>query len=184
MALKVDFLGPTRQIAVKAGVTDIDIQVDVYSDWKEWVLEDDNSKFLPALRTVGGDPLGAGEFIGRYFLLTNGWQLMPTSGTLDDVLLTGNIFHDDGINILNTFGTNVQLYQNIASSLTVISEVSSSAPAGLTPSQENMLLKLYDVMGLDPTKPLVVTPEARTVTSSISQSIETVGREVTVTRTL
>jgi hypothetical protein len=295
----VIFDGVTRTITVKSGSVDVDVQVDLYSDWKEFVKDGDNAKFLPAFRTVGGDPLVAGLTLGRYFFLTNGWQLRPQSGTADDVVLDGNIFHDDGIDVVETSGSDVQLWQNVVSSLTVISEVSSSAPAGLTGPQEarlnatynatgdttasvdevitsqsfaaadhteiitsqaladterdtiitsqslaqqdhatiilsqsladtdldtiitsqsladserdiiitsqslieqqvqtiiqsgsltalqvNMLVKLYEIMGLDPAQPLVVTPLARTVSSSISQSISQTGDEVTVTRTV
>lgn len=53
---------------------------------------------------------------------------------------------------------------------------------GLTPQQETMLLEIYRLMGLDPTKPLVVTQTNRSAGPEIMQTI--VGNEsiTTVTR--
>lgn len=56
---------------------------------------------------------------------------------------------------------------------------------GLTPEQATMLLEMYKLLGLDPTKPLLVTPTARKVPSDgsfINQTIVTAGSDVTVTR--
>ena len=51
----------------------------------------------------------------------------------------------------------------------------------LTPDQETMLLEMYDLLGLDPTKPLVVTQTSR-VAGTISQSIASNSTQTTVTR--
>jgi hypothetical protein len=56
---------------------------------------------------------------------------------------------------------------------------------GLTAPQAQMLLELYDLMGLDPSKPLVIGPTSRKVPangSEIDQAISDVGGVVTVTR--
>lgn len=55
----------------------------------------------------------------------------------------------------------------------------------LTPSQANMLLELYQLMGLDPSKPLIVSLTERTAGASIHQTIETnnATKTTTVTRT-
>lgn len=291
------FDGPNRNIVVPLGTTIVDVQSDIYSAWKQWVKTSDNSKFLRALRTTGGDPFGGGEYLGAYFFLVNQWQLKPTSGTIDNVILTGNLKHDDGLDIVNTSGSDVQLWQNVVSSLTTQREniidvtitgsglsdseaeqltnvetmgayttasldnltdinniqtasldylvdinnqqtasleyltqlnleqtaslaslltinneqtgslneilnlsyittaslqtielntelllAGSGSAGGLTTDQANQLLKVYEIMGLDPTKPLLVSPVARTVASEISQSISKTGEVVTVTR--
>ncbi len=74
---KVTFNGQLKHIIVGENVTTLDIRQDVYSAWKEWMLIDDNSKYLPALRTIGGDPapLGSGRFAGDIYFLINGWQI-------------------------------------------------------------------------------------------------------------
>lgn len=42
---------------------------------------------------------------------------------------------------------------------------------GLTPQQATMLLELYQIMGLDPAKPLIVTQVQRTAGAGIHQNI-------------
>lgn len=65
---------------------------------------------------------------------------------------------------------------------TIAAAVWAIAPdQGLTTEQATMLLELFALMGLDPTKPLVVTPTARTV-GNIAQTIAADGDAVTVTR--
>lgn len=67
-----------------------------------------------------------------------------------------------------------------ASSVSII----NSQGASLTSAQLTMLTEIYDLMGLDPTKPLVATPSSRTAGASVVQTItgdpETA---ITVTRT-
>lgn len=60
--------------------------------------------------------------------------------------------------------------------------VSSLVGAGLTSAQATMMLELYRLMGLDPTKPLVVQPTGRTAGAEIEQTYVKVGEVVTVTR--
>lgn len=52
---------------------------------------------------------------------------------------------------------------------------------GLTPTQATMLIEIYALMGLDPTKPLVVTESGRTA-GNISQAINSTPSETIVTR--
>ena len=51
---KVTFDGVNRLIWINDGVTSLDMQIDVYSDWKEWMLLGDNTKYYSAFNTVGG----------------------------------------------------------------------------------------------------------------------------------
>lgn len=76
---KVTFDGVNRLIIVSEFVTEIDIKTDIYSDWKEWVQLYDNSKFLPAVRTIGGDPVGAGLFAGDIYFLINDWKVLVSN---------------------------------------------------------------------------------------------------------
>jgi hypothetical protein len=68
---KVTFDGPNRLIIVNNGEEDINIEQDVYSDWKEWSALRDHLKFYPALRTVGGHPTVAGDSLGATFFTIN-----------------------------------------------------------------------------------------------------------------
>lgn len=52
---------------------------------------------------------------------------------------------------------------------------------GLTSTQATMMLEMYELLGLDPTKPLIVTQTAR-VAGDISQNITTSSTETIVSR--
>ena len=95
MAEKATFDGPNKIITINNGETEIDTQRDLYSAWKRWTLDQDNAKYLQAFRTVGGDPIGAGQTVSAYFFLLNGWRVRSWEG---DHFLTvdGNLFVDEG----------------------------------------------------------------------------------------
>lgn len=56
------------------------------------------------------------------------------------------------------------------------------AGQGLTNEQMTMLLEMFRLMGLDPSRPLVVNSASRTAGGSISQTISEASGTVTVTR--
>ena len=95
MAL-VTFDGPNKLMIVNPGVTEIDVKVDLYSDWKEWTLLSDNSKYLPAMSAIGGEPIGGGIFVGSTFFFLNGWKLRPYEGN-HTLNVVGNLYTDDKI---------------------------------------------------------------------------------------
>ncbi len=228
MATKLTYDFENRLLIISGTITEIDVQVDLYSDWKEDVI---NNVFNPGVfhpfRTTAGDPLGPGIKISPYFFLINGWKIRPSE---EDHTLTirGNLFTDPaGLDIviptLGDFTVNAIIERAVDSTAILLDEVIVSqslaggdhttiitsqsfaeidhdsilisqsladgkldtligAGGSLTPSQSIMLTTLYELMGLDPTKPLVVTPVARTVTGSFSQSIDFDGTTATVTR--
>ncbi len=81
---------------------------------------------------------------------------------------------------VETVGNPVQ----IAPGQTVTASLDSNTvvTASLTTAQETMLLEVYRLLGLDPTRPLVVSPTSRTAGSEISQSIAVAGSEYTAQR--
>ena len=95
MAEKATFDGPNKIITIVSPYTEIDAQADIYSAWKRWVTIDDNSKYLQAFRTVGGDPIGVGQAISAYFFLLNGWRVRPWEGD-HFLVVNGNLFVDEG----------------------------------------------------------------------------------------
>ena len=287
---KVTFDGINRRIIINPDVTEIDVEIDLYSDWKEWSQVYDSLKFLPAFRTTGGDPLPGGRRVGQYFFLTNGWKLVaPTDYLATDIQIDGNLFTEDGSDVfavgenpyrlirqvvsqfteiaspvvdvsdlditITTSGSGLtedeslkldslvlmnglqtqsldelitlaniqtssisqvlvsqslayteiaqqtQLLQVQSSSLSeqlnLLQEQSSSlaslqvkmdtvltntASGSLTPEQATMMLEMYRILGLDPTRPLIVTPTSRDAGAEISQTINKVVDTVTVTR--
>jgi hypothetical protein len=93
MSSKVTFFGDTKQIIVNSGTTSIDVKIDLYSEWKRWVIENNNSKYLQAFRTFGGDPTITGQFAPSYFFLTNGWRIIVDTG--DEVSIGINLYTDE-----------------------------------------------------------------------------------------
>ena len=75
------------------GLVELDAKADVYSTWKEWMLLSDNSKYEPALRSVGGDPISSAKNLGATFFLINGWRIRPYEAN-HRLTLTGNLFTD------------------------------------------------------------------------------------------
>jgi hypothetical protein len=53
---------------------------------------------------------------------------------------------------------------------------------GLTAAQTTMLLEIYRLLGLDPTRPLLVTQTKRTVLPEIDQDLTDTGTQTTVQR--
>ncbi len=89
---KTVFDGINKLIIVSENAVDISIKEDVYSSWKEWMTLRDNGKFLPAIRVVGGDPLGGGSFSGDIYFLQNGWRMIVD---LNKNRITGILYSDD-----------------------------------------------------------------------------------------
>ena len=96
---KVTFDGVNKLILINDGVTEIDIQEDIYSAWKEWVLYDNNARYLKAIDTVGGEPTVAGQRLDVTYFLINGWKIKPFTGSYK-LSIIGNIFDVNGENII------------------------------------------------------------------------------------
>jgi len=78
---KVSFSAFEKLIYVNEGVTELDVKIDIYSAWKEWVL---NSPEFPyassseeAISAIGGEPLNDTLNVGSTFFLENGWRIQP-----------------------------------------------------------------------------------------------------------
>ena len=181
---------------------------EIFSRWEDWVLLSDNLKYLPAFRHTGGDNLGSGLFIPNYIFLLNGWRVRPMEAN-HNLTITGNLFVEGGgvpvVSTLGTYQVNVnytvpimaQGFSTSGVSGPSSSEIASAvrvelspeltkimtleSNAGLTSNQATMLLEMYELLGLDPTKPLVVTENSR-VAGSISQTIVTSETETMIMR--
>lgn len=125
---KVTFDGENRIIQVNEGVTELDIQKDVYSDWKEWVSSiSDNAVWVPAIRSTGGDPTVDGQKSGDIYFLINNWKLYID---LTKVKVTGVLFSDDFDSAYYDNNGNIQFPAQVAS---LVSGISSSG-GGTTPA--------------------------------------------------
>lgn len=102
---KITFDGANKIIEVNAGVSQIDVQTDLYSEWKAWLVEDaDNMKWAQAFRTFGGDitsydpGTGTTQYAPRYYFLMNGWRIKIDNGLI--VNINTNLYTDAGDNII------------------------------------------------------------------------------------
>lgn len=94
---KVAFDGSNRIIYVNEGVTELDVQVDIYSAWKEWVLYSQQyplaSSYVAAFSIVGGDPITDTQNVGITYFLENGWRIQPfPSKTPYTLTVDGNLY--------------------------------------------------------------------------------------------
>jgi len=93
---KVSFDGANKLVICNAGVTSLAFAADVYSAWKLWVATGNNSKFLPAISVVGGDPITGSINLGSTFFLENGWKIRPQEAN-HNLVVKGNIYSRDGL---------------------------------------------------------------------------------------
>ena len=93
MAVTID--GANLLITLESGVTQVNV-ADIYSDWKRWMVQGDNAKYLPAFRTVGGDPLTSIINAGAYYFLRNdyGWRIKPPEEDIT-IYTAGNLAAQD-----------------------------------------------------------------------------------------
>lgn len=68
----------------------------VYSEWKRWSIN--NSNFLRAFSTVGGDPISSDNNIPTYFYLMNGWRIKWKDGNIS-VEIQGNLLVHGGLDV-------------------------------------------------------------------------------------
>lgn len=90
------FDGENLIITLDSGVTNID-WIDIYSDWKDWMLADPLNRGYPeAFRTTGGDPLNLLLDAGKYWFLRNdyGWRIKPPEEHIT-ILAAGNLAPED-----------------------------------------------------------------------------------------
>ena len=89
---KVTFDMDARLIIVNPNVTVLDVKVDIYSRWKDWLLLETNTKSTQAMRTIGGDATVTGQFAGDIYFMVNNWQIQFDPSTTS---ISGSIFSDD-----------------------------------------------------------------------------------------
>lgn len=90
---KISFYPENKIILINSGITEIDVQVDLYSVWKEWILIGDNAKWASAFNTFGGDQTGPNQYAPRYFFLTNGWKVKVENNS--GITFQINLYSDD-----------------------------------------------------------------------------------------
>lgn len=143
MPITID--GPGRLFVLSSGTTTLDVK-DLYSRWKEWVLAADNSKYLPAFDSIGGQDIdtAAGTKIPAYLFLLNGWRVRPqaanhTLSVTSGVLLVAG----GGDPFVDTVAAHVVRinYQQPVQAIGT-----SSGGGGLTPEQAAQLALVHAVI--------------------------------------
>ena len=147
---KVTFDGVNKLILVNPGVTTLDVKTDLYSDWKEWVRNEDYLKFLPPFSTVGGEPIVGGQSLDVTYFLINGWKIKPYYGSYT-LNVIGNLFDVDGGSVKVDADVVTNVPNNIAINLntsvivrTVDTSTTGSAASGsgLTDAESTALFNI------------------------------------------
>lgn len=205
--MAIEFDGVNRLIILSHGTTTIDAKF-LYSRWKDWSLVGDNAKYLQAISVLGGDPLPGGRYLGTTYFLENEWKIRPFEGN-HTLVLQGNLYSRDGsdpfVSTLGNFNVRIMLtVSNLVDTVSTggnvytLNQIASAVRSELTPelthvmtlqngmgldsTQATMLLELYRIMGLDPSKPLIVTQSSRTAGAEIQQTISTNATQTNVVR--
>lgn len=112
---KVTFNGIDKLIVVNTNINELNVGVDIYSEWKRWSQFGDNLKYLPAMTVIGGDPISEITKLGATYFFINGWKLRPYEGN-HTLQITGNLYCDDGsVPIINTIGVfNVNVISTVS----------------------------------------------------------------------
>ena len=90
--MPITFDGVAKLIILPLGTTTISVQ-DLYSAWVDWFGTGDNSKFLPAFRFVGGDPVSDTKNLGITFFIINGYRIRPQESD-HRLTVEGNLYTD------------------------------------------------------------------------------------------
>lgn len=166
---KVTFDGVNKLIIVNPGETALDVQVDVYSAWKEWAIQEDNLEYLNPFATVGGEPTIEGQRLDVTYFLINGWKIKPYTGTYD-LTLTGNIFDVDGGSIkvpadVNRFNPNNITINTNTSVIVRQVDSSSSGSSGIVTASlvDNQQAALFNIED----KVVAIYSGAQPVTASL-----------------
>lgn len=92
------FDGPNKRIILEEQLgaqTQYFAVLDMYSRWKEWVAAG-NAHYLPAFRSVAGDPIAPGKVIAPYVFLNtvDGWRIQPECSE-HEIILDGNLYSEN-----------------------------------------------------------------------------------------
>lgn len=178
---KVTFDGPNKLILINFGVTEIDFLIDIYSNWKEWLIADvppAHARFLQAMTIVGGQPLPGARKLGTTYFLENGWRIRSWEG--DHILnITGNVFTTEGVDpVIPTLGK-FKVTVNLNTS-NIIDTIETGALIGI--DTVTQIDEVHKIHGLNTDNDLVVTDTTRDAGADISQTITDSSGTVTVHR--
>lgn len=137
------FNGQTKVITLTAGTTTFSVR-DMWTQWVDWFLTGDNSKYLPAFVNVGGDPIdeGAGTSIPIYAFLMNGWRIKPQEANHTLTVTDGIILVQGGGDPFNNTDGSYTVRINYQQPVQAINFDSGS---GLTQGEHDQLMRTLTV---------------------------------------
>lgn len=176
-----------RIIEINSGLTTnvLDL-VEIYSEWKDWILGDPQRAGYPsAFRVVGGDPISDVQNLGSTFFLNTGagWRIRPAEYD-HQLAIVGNLFTDPAgeITITSTIGAFTVLVEQRVSNLTD----TSVASLDLLALQNTVYIDTIDgTAGTtgdigSPTSPVNNLADARTISDNINLRSFTLRGEITL----
>jgi len=132
--MAVSFDGAAKRMVV-TGVSNVDVQRDLYSAWKQWLILADNAKYEQALRPVGGDAIGNGQRSPAYFFLMNDWKVVVDAINVDFSL---NLYCEEASNA-STFPFTVQNNGAVSYKVSDSPVVTILSGSGLSAEQDALL---------------------------------------------
>lgn len=184
---KVTFDGINKLILVNPGETNLSVQVDLYSDWKEWAQTEQNMKYLTPWSIVGGEPTIEGQRLDVTYFLINGWKIKPYGGTYD-LTIDGNLFDVDGGSIkvpadANPFvPNNISINTNTSVIVRRVDADSAATGSGLTDDQNDTLYNIdgnvVSILSLLQTQPVTASlvPDQAAILSELQNKMNDIWR--------
>lgn len=148
MGAKITFDAAEREFVVTqapvAGVIEINVQVDLYSDAKEDWQDDgtfpDLAKMQFPIVPIGGDAFGA-KTLGASYLVKHGWHFKPFEAD-HTMLILGNIGTETGSELVqDTVGA---FRVRIEHEVSTLVELVQTAISGLTAAESAQLQRIDD----------------------------------------
>jgi hypothetical protein len=118
------FNASTKRITLTSGTTSFTTN-DLYSRWKNWVLEGNAGVLQPfatndRVTAIGGESLGGSLTSGFYLFITNGWSIIPWNSN-HTLTVSGNLLRDPDDN------SGVAVFQQVAANVLIRQDVSAVA---------------------------------------------------------
>ena len=132
------FDGENKVIFVNPNIYSIDVKEDLYSNWKEWTQVRDNSKFPPAIRSTGGDPVGGGKYSGDIYFLINGWRMLVDH----NLVINGTLYSDDYDSAYFTIGDTQIVTNNVSA---IVQTVAPQVTVDEIPAIDDIYDKINDI---------------------------------------
>lgn len=96
-----EFDGPNKRVhicqdCIVGGVAQFTVN-ELWSRYIDWVAQGDNSKYQPAMRIIGGDAIGGGQYLGSYLFFRNdlGWRGVPPEVDGVTIIIDGAFYAQD-----------------------------------------------------------------------------------------